>query len=158
LTVRFAALVSSMLLCSCATAETPPVAHAWPLSGYEGFVESIDAFVGPAVVDCGFFNLLEGKPTSNARHRALTCVERAIKSGQTFKYGTERLPIDSFATEVIARTADGKLWMVVFDVMVDGDAPQQWNQVCQSVAVDPRTMIIDAQGCVENSTGRLVTK
>ena len=44
------------------------------------------------------------------------------------------------------------------DVMIDGDAPQQWNQVCQSVAVDPRTMIIDARNCVENSTGMLVTQ
>jgi hypothetical protein len=156
--MRFVALVSSMLMSSCATAGTQSIEQAWASSGYRGFVESIDAFVGPGLVNCGFFNLIEGKPASAARRQAHTCVKRAIAAGQTFKYGTTRLPIDSYATEVIARTADGRLWMIVFDVMIDGEAPQQWNRVCQSVAVDPRTMIIDARNCVENSTGRLVTQ
>jgi len=156
--MRLLALVSSMLLCSCATATPPPGAHAWNPTGYEGFVESIDALVGPTVVDCGFFDLLERKPASKVRRKAHACVEQAITAGQTFKYGTLRLPIDSFATEVIARTADGKLWMIAYDIMIDGEAPQQWNQICQKVVVDPRTMIINAQGCVEESTGRLVAK
>lgn len=48
--------------------------------------------------------------------------------------------------------------MIAYDIMIDGAAPQQWNQICQTVAVDPRTMVIDAQGCVEESTGILVAK
>jgi len=156
--MRLAALVSSLLLCACATAGTEPSGNAWSLSGYEGFVESIDAFVGPSAVDCGFFNLIEGKPAPAVRRRAHACVKSAIASGLAFKYGTKRLPIDSYATEIVVRAADGKFWMIVFDVMIDGEAAQQWNRICQAVAVDPKTMIIDARECVENSTGKLVTK
>ena len=152
------AVVSFVLLCSCATAETQTIRLAWPSAGYAGFSESIDALVGPGLVDCGFFNLIAGKPASAVRRQARACVDGAIAAGQTFKYGTERLPIDSYATEVIARTKDGRLWKIVFDVMIDGEAAQQWNQICQSVAVDPRTLIIDATGCIENTTGRLVSQ
>ena len=156
--MRLLAVVSSVLLGSCATATPQATGHPWSPTGYEGFVESIDALVGPEAIDCGFFNLVGRKPASTVRRKARACVEQAVAAGHTFKYGTARLPIDSFATEVIARTADGTLWMIAYDVMIDGDAPQQWNRICQSVAVDPRTMIIDAQGCAENSTGRLVAK
>jgi len=155
--MRLTMLVSSVLLCSCATSATQPTGQAWSSSGYAGFAASIDAFVGPAV-DCGFFDLIGGKPALAVRRQVHACVGRAITAGVPFKYGTRRLPLDSFATEVIARTADGKLWMIVFDIMIDGDAAQQWNQTCQTVAVDPRTLIVDAQGCVENSTGPLGTK
>ena len=155
--MRLVAVMSSMLLCSCVTAGSQPIGKAWTSAGYEGFAESIDALVGPGFVDCGFFILVADKPASAVRRQARACVERAISAGQTFKYGTERLPMDSYATEVIARTADGKLWKIVFDIMIDGEAAQQWNQICQSVAVDSRTMIIDASGCIENTTGRLVS-
>jgi len=154
--MRLMILASSLLLCACAANGARPTGQNWSSAGYQGFAASIDSFVGPAI-DCGFFNLLVDKPASAVRRQARACVERAIAAGLPFKYGTERLPIDSYATEVIARTPDGKLWMIVFDVMIDGDAPQQWNQVCRTVAVDTRTMIINAQGCEEQSSGRLVT-
>jgi hypothetical protein len=156
--MRRVVLALPILLCSCATADMQPAGREWSASGYEGFAESIDVLVGPAVVDCGFFDLIGDKPAPAVRRQAFTCVDGAIKSGKAFKYGTQRLPMDSYATEVIARTPDGKLRMIIFDVMIDGEAPQQWNRICEKVSVDPRTLIIEGEGCVEYSTGRLVTK
>lgn len=47
-----------------------------------------------------------------------------------FRYGSVRIPMDSYATEVLVRSADGSLWLLVHDVMIDGEAPQFWVQRC----------------------------
>ena len=154
--MRLVAPMSSLLLCACATG-AQSAGDAWASQGYSGFAGSVDSLVGPDAVDCGFFDLMKDLPSRKIRRQAEQCVNNAVRDGRNFKFGTLRLPMDSYATEVIARTADGKLWSIVFDVMIDGDAPQQWNRICQEVGIDRATMIITTEGCVEHSNGTLAT-
>ena len=154
--MRRAACLLSGLCAACVAPEAQLWPHAWEPRGYQGFSESIDAFAGPLAIDCGFFDMTEGKTIGmGQRRQALACIAEATDRGLAFKFGTLRMPIDSYAHEIFVRTTKGQSWMIVYDVMIDGDAPQQWNRLCASVQVDPRTLLLHGEGCVEKSTGRL---
>ncbi len=148
-------LASFMFICGCAASLNGVSRHDWQEFGYDGFSASIDRLLGPNSVDCGYVNLIGHKPASQVRKQALECMQRAGAGGVSFKFATLRLPIDSYAHEVFVRARDGTHWVIVYDIMIDGEAPQQWNQVCKTVTVDPRTLIINGNGCVERSYGRL---
>jgi hypothetical protein len=149
-------LFTLVLVCIAGcTAGTSNVRHDWQEFGYARFSRTIDELLGPGAVDCGYLDLIGGTPSAQARASTNECLRKARAGDAPFKYATVRLPIDSYAHEVFARTRDGTLWMIVYDIMVDGDAPQQWNQVCQSITVDRRTLMIRGEGCVEKSYGAL---
>ena len=140
----------------CVAGEPPRTGHPWEPAGYQGFVESIDALVGPEAVDCGFLNLLEDSTSQEARSRAHRCVRTALKGKQPFKFGTLRIPIDSYAYEVIARSSRGELWQVTFDLMLtDDESGQQWNRICRAASVDRKTLTIHGTDCVSQPDGRL---
>jgi hypothetical protein len=130
-------------------------AGPWAPLGYDGFSESIDLLVGSSAVDCGFVNLLE-TPNAATRHRAYDCVRTALKNGQPFKFGTLRIPIDSYAYEVLARTPTGELWQITYDrMLVAEEGQQQWNRICKSARVDRRTLVMMAENCVSKPDGIL---
>ena len=155
--MRLAVFTSLSLQSACASTGVQQKAD-WGSQVDAKLVASIDSLVGPNAVDCGLYNLTGGAPPYRIRLAAHDCVDSAVRAGQTFKYGTLRIPIDSDATEVIARTADGKLRLIVRDVMIGEGFAQQWNQICQEVGVDPHTMIVEAERCVEESSGQLAAQ
>jgi hypothetical protein len=153
--MRAAWLVLAMLGAGEA-AEAPPVAHGWQPMGYQGFVESIDALVGPEAVDCGFFRIGGDEVTARVKRQAYQCVQSALKARQPFKFGTFRIPIDSYAHEILARSSRGELWQITYDVMLtDDETGQQWNQICNSVSIDKRTLLVLGTDCVSQPDGRL---
>src|SRR5262245_8547732 len=101
---------------SCLAAEPGSAKLPWEPTGYQGFVESIEALVGPDAIDCGFHNLLDEKLTEAARAQAYRCVRDALKGNRPFKFGTLRIPVDSYGYEVLVRSPRGELWCVTFDL------------------------------------------
>jgi hypothetical protein len=154
--VRQACLVFAAVTACAGAGVVPDQARSWNAVGYEGFGASIDALVGPEAIDCGYWDLMS--PTalkSHEKRRAFECVRRALRSGAPFKFGTVRIPLDSYSYEVVARASDGRLWMITFDIMIDDTAPQQWNRICEKVRVDARTLFAHGVGCVAKPDGRL---
>jgi hypothetical protein len=139
----------------CAAEEKPQASSGWKQVAYPGFVESIDALAGTSAVDCGWLNLMKTRPRGKTESAANACVQEALKSTTSFKFGVLRILADSQAYEVAVRTADGKLWLISYEVMLDGDAPQQSNQVCRGITLDEHTFIIDGLECTEHSRGKL---
>ena len=132
----------------------PPVSH-WEPRGYQGFTESIDALVGPDALDCGFLNLLDEKLSETSKRAAYQCVQSALSGKRAFKFGTLRIPADSYGYEILARTPQGELWRVTFDLMLtDDESGQQWNQVCKAASID-KQLIVHGKDCVNKPDGRL---
>src|SRR5262249_23327730 len=136
-------------------AAAPATAQPWKPVGYQGFAESIDALVGPGAIDCGFLDLLHEKQGAIAKREAYQCVRSALQGRRPFKFGTLRIPADSYGYEILARTPQGELWRVTFDRMLtDDESGQQWNQVCKSASIDA-DLIVRVEDCVNKPDGRL---
>ena len=98
------------------------------------------------MTDCGFVNLIEDD--SKKRLRAgMHCARDAFAAGNAFRYGSVRIPMDSYATEVLVRSADGALWLLVHDVMIDGETPQFWVQRCERMRFKPDNSGFEIDGC-----------
>jgi hypothetical protein len=137
-------LLASPLACA---AEWKPVA-------YPGFVQSIDVLAGPTARDCGWLNLMETRPRGKVERAAYDCVQAVLKGSAPFKFGAMRIFADSQKYEVVVRQADGKLWLISYEVMLEGEAPQQWNQVCRDISVE-ESLVIKGEECAEHSRGKL---
>ena len=131
-----------------------PVAQGWQCVGNQDLTEAIEALVGPDAVDCGFYQMGR-KLDSAVQRRAYECVRRAVRARKPFKFGTVRIPVDSAVTEILARSADGKLWFVVYDFMFDEGATQ-WNATCDSAGVDRESLYVDSEHCEKHSVGPLM--
>lgn len=135
---------------------------SWANVAYRGFAESIDALTGQGAHDCGFIEVIGESEDFSTRRKAKktraaanACVQQALRGGEPFKFGAVHLPIDSYTYEVLARATDGKLWLIVYDVMIDGTAGQQWNKVCESVSIDDETLFMKGIGCADMPDGVL---
>src|SRR5262245_57997208 len=138
-----AALFGMLTGCAAAPILDRPNHGAWQPMGYAGFSESIDALVGSTAIDCGFLNMLDTKTTDAMKRRASDCVQAAMSGGQPFKFGTVRVPIDSYAYEVLARSSTGELWQITYDQMLlEEDGAQQWNKVCKSATLERGTLFL----------------
>ena len=89
------------------------------------------------MVDCGFVNLIE-EPNRKKLRAGMNCARNAFESGKSFRYGSVRIPIDSYAHEVLIRSADGTLWFLVHDRMLGDDDAQYWEQKCRKLTFKPR--------------------
>jgi hypothetical protein len=142
---RAGLLVASCLSVGCATA--PPRPDSWASAKAPNLVELVNKLAGPEAIDCGFINQL-GEEESHAGWRAaMRCASAALEHGEPFKFGTYRIPMDSYTHEIVVRGADGQLWFLVLDVMLDGDAPQFWQERCTSVTPDAASFTFLASGC-----------
>ena len=77
----------------------------------------------------------------------MRCARDAFATGHAFRYGSVRIPVDSYATEVLVRSKDGALWLLVHDVMIDGEAPQFWVQRCERLRFKPDHSGFEIGGC-----------
>jgi hypothetical protein len=143
------------LLWACTSFADRPGHGPWEPVAYVGFVESIDRLAGEGAIDCGMHDFVEKQLTWSEKRAAYGCVQHALRTGVPFKYGSQRVPIDSIATEVVVRTPDSALWLITHDRMLGEEAQQQWNQTCRTVQVDRRTMIISRVDCIMKSEGIL---
>ena len=98
------------------------------------------------MIDCGFVSLVADQPREELR-TGMRCARQAFGTSAAFRFGSVRIPMDSYATEVLVRRADGSLWLLVHDVMIDGDAPQFWTQRCGHVRFKPDNSGFVIDGC-----------
>lgn len=97
-------------------------------------------------MDCGFVNLIEDD-SRKALREGMRCAREAFRKSLPFRYGSLRIPQDSYAREILIRSSDGTLWLVTHDVMIDGDAPQLWKQRCTDLHFKPRNSGFVVSGC-----------
>jgi hypothetical protein len=135
-------------------AAAEPAREGWGCMGNLRLATTIDQLTGPGAIDCGFHEI--GRPLKySAKRKANDCLRKALRGHKPFKFGTVRVPLDSIVTEVLVRSADGKLWMIVVDEMFD-EQPTQWNAICREVRVDTDTLYLDGnESCEEYSGGTL---
>ncbi|WMS89018.1 hypothetical protein [Pleionea litopenaei] len=109
----------------------------WNPMGYDGFSNKLNELSGVDAINCGFFDLTERNPSSIAASKlGYRCAREASEKGLPFKFGTKRIPTDSYAYEVLILTPDKHYWLVTLDVMLGRvDATQQWNKKCKSVMI-----------------------
>jgi hypothetical protein len=134
------------------------VERPWKEHAYPGFVESIDALVGPGAHDCGYYDTIERRQTPEFHKFVRQCVEAAIASGNPFKFGHESTGVDAHTWVVLARSPSGELWYIhVSNGALYGRGIGQLNSVCKSFRFfsDIRTI---EEGCVEKSRGPLLPK
>ena len=141
-------LLSICLLALGCAAEPPKLDYPpWGEVGYQGFAEYVDRKAGRDALNCGFFETFDRRRQRTYKVPGFACVDHAIRNGLPFKYGTVRLPIDSYAFEVLVRDSSGAYWDITYDVMIDGDAPQQWVKQCKFVELDHRFSTYEVGSC-----------
>jgi hypothetical protein len=118
-----------LVLTLAACASVPPSPQTWEVCRCDWLEQQARELAGPGMIDCGFVNLIGGRSGDEVR-AGMRCARMAVKTSAAFRYGSVRIPMDSYATEVLVRSADGSLWLLVHDVMIDGEAPQFWAQRC----------------------------
>jgi hypothetical protein len=141
---RPAAPLLAMALVACASA--PPSPQSWEGCGCSWLEQQARELAGPGMIDCGFVNVIAGRSRAELR-AGMRCARRAFGRSAAFRFGSVRIPIDSYATEVLVRRADGSLWLLVHDVMIDGEAPQFWVQRCEKVRFKADYSGFMAEGC-----------
>jgi len=153
--MRAAAVLSLAWLTGCAST-TPPIwpGPGWQMGGNAEFRAAVARLAEGATIDCGMHEM--GRPLDPAvRRRVHDCVSRALRGNEAFKFGTARMPLDSFVTEVLVRSSDGKLWFLVYDWIPIEEYVTQWNATCSTASVDRKTLYVDAAQCKEHSEGPL---
>jgi hypothetical protein len=142
--------------CAAGHPQLPPPESSWPFCCYEGFVESVDAMIGPQARDCGL--LIADKPVADTRRRqAVECVSQALNGRDPFKFGY--LPPKSDVAYIMLRSQAGELWTVRYQrSFANGHGLEtQVNSVCQGIMFDPAVLIYQGYDCKLHSDGGLPT-
>jgi len=153
--MRAAVLLSLVWFAGCAST-APPVwpGPGWQIGGNAEFREAVQTLAGSEAVDCGLHEM--SRPLDPVmQRRAHACVSAALRGEGAFKFGTARVPADSFVTEVLVRAGDGKLWFLVYDWIPIENYAAQFNSICSNASVDRKTLYVDAGQCKEYSQGAL---
>jgi|GEM_PF-6201599 len=95
---------------------------------------------GAGAKNCGFFNLVLDEDRAKAESGGIKCARQAYDGGTPFKFGTVRLPTDSYDYEVLVRSSTGDNWLIVYDIMVDGTDPQTWFKKFESIKFRGRSL------------------
>ncbi len=140
-------LAASIVATSCTSG--PPILEypPWGDVGYNGFSEYVDQKAGPNALNCGFFETFDRRRQRSYKVPGFDCVRHAVENNLSFKYGTVRLPIDSYAYQVLVRDESGVFWDITYDVMIDGDAPQQWVRRCEIVELIAQYSSYQVEDC-----------
>ncbi len=141
-----------LLLGACASIEDYE-SHLWPQYAYPGFSKKIDRIAGNDAIDCGFYDrMLRDSESLKRKRRGLSdCVKNSIKAGRSFKFGSVRIPADSYVYEVLVLSPEKEYWTITFDLMLDGSNAIHWVKRCDSVNVDVKSLSYKGEGCREVS-------
>lgn len=150
---------AKLLWLVCGVVSTVAIAAAprWKYVCYDGFVESVDALVGPGATDCGFIDRRNDKVVEGRVREAADCVDTALIGRRPFKFGT--IPPDSNVVYVLLRSTAGELWQVRFERSLNKRevVETQVNQKCRDMAFDGGALIVQGIDCTRVSNGRLPT-
>lgn len=148
---------SLWLACGILSAVAVAAPGRWKYVCYDGFVESVDALVGPKATDCGFIDRRNDKVVEGRLRAAADCVSAALGGRQAFKFGT--IPPDSNVVYVLLRSASGELWQVRYERSLSKRevVETQLNQKCRNMTFDVGALIFQGIDCSFVSNGGLPT-
>lgn len=133
-------LFIAITLTTVACTTTPvPNTSSWQDFGYEGMAEKINRISGPSAINCGIRNHIDPSDPVNslatpAQSRA--CIKSAIESKTPFRYGSIRIPTDSYLFEALVLSETLEYWIIKYDYMIDESGHSHHIQRCKSVTVD----------------------
>lgn len=110
----------------------------------------INRLAGSNSINCGIRNHVEASDPVNT-HMTPTdsraCVKAAIQSKTPFRYGSIRIPIDSYLFEAAVLTKSGEYWLINYDSMVDDSGSLHDIARCKSINFDYAAMIYSGINC-----------
>lgn len=122
----------------------------WEAFGYEGMAGKINRLASSSSLNCGIRNHLEASDPVNKHMTpadSRTCVKAAMQSKTPFRYGSIRIPIDSFLFEALVLTNTGEYWLINYDSMIDGSGSLHDIKRCESVNFNYKTMTYSGLNC-----------
>lgn len=106
---------------------------------------------GENAIDCGFHNVLTTDGQKSVK-MGFECVRRAKLQNKNFIFGTYRIPIDSYAMEILIRAPSGEYWTVVYDRMLDEEEAQLWLRTCKLVKLHKTQLSYEGKQCNEKTS------
>ena len=147
----FMLFVAAVTLVACATpAMKEADTSVWEAFGYEGMADEINRLAGASSVNCGIRNYLESGDPVNAHMSPVesrACIKQSIHTKTPFRYGSIRIPIDSFLFDALVLSEAGEFWTIRYDVMVDGTHNANFIERCKSVRVDYSRLAYEGIDC-----------
>lgn len=128
---------------------------AWQAFGYKGMAGKINRLAGVASFNCGIRNYLEPNDPVNTHMSpadSRACIKQSILSKTPFRYGSIRIPIDSFLFDALVLSSTGEFWAVRYDTMLDGTGNSHFIERCKSVKVDYSKLTYEGVDCQPVST------
>lgn len=144
------ALLTS-LLASCTTpAVKAPDKSPWEAFGYKGMAEEVNLLAGDESLNCGIHNRLNTSDPVNSHMTqadSKQCIKNAISTQTPFRYGSVRIPIDSYLFDALVLSKPGQYWIVKYDAMLDGASAQRFIERCGSIRVNYDTLQYQGISC-----------
>lgn len=149
--MRLSILIMLMALTACTNTSVKEADKtAWQAFGYQGMAEKINQLAGPNSFNCGIHNYLEPNDPVN-KHMSpddsRACIKQSIQSKTPLRYGSVRIPIDSFLFDALVLSEEGEFWLIRYDIMVDGTDNRHFIDRCKSVAIDYYHMSYEGVNC-----------
>lgn len=148
--MRSTLLVSTALILIACTSSPKPNTSPWQDFGYDGMAEKINRIAGTGSINCGIRNHIDPDDPVNSimtPEQSTACVKKAIESKAPFRYGSIRIPTDSYLFEALVLSDSMEYWTIKYDYMIDGSSHQHIIQRCNSIAVDFKNMSYSGKDC-----------
>ena len=144
-------LLTIFLLSACSSQSTKRFhTSAWEDFGYEGMAGKINRLAGTTSANCGIRNHLASNDPVNKQMsvaQSRSCIKTAIKQQTPFRYGSIRIPIDSFLFSALVLSQTGEFWLIDFDSMIDGSGSLHNIKKCSSVQIDYLYITFNGTDC-----------
>lgn len=147
-----AILAATLTACASPVTQSP---SAWNDFGYEGFGQKIERLAGPKAIHCGVMNLVNKKDPGNrgaSVEQGRKCIADSMAAGVPFKYGSVRIPIDSYLFEALVYTPTKEIWIVHYDVMLDGTDNMHDIQRCEGLDLKKSSSTFVGINCEQITT------
>lgn len=140
-----------VLLTACSTtAVKEPETSPWVAFGYRGMAGEVNRLAGKESLNCGIHNHLDVNDPVNS-HMTIAdsraCIKSAIGTQTPFRYGSVRIPLDSYLFDALVLTASGEYWSIKYDSMLDGSDAQRFIERCDDVKIDYKSLQYEGIGC-----------
>ncbi|MET0355689.1 MAG: hypothetical protein ABW044_02870 [Cellvibrio sp.] len=145
-------MVSAVLITSACTSAPvkPSNTSNWVDFGYEGMAAKINRLAGVGSINCGIRNHIEPDDSVNkllTPNESKACVKAAMKANTPFRYGSIKIPTDSYLFDALVLSSNGEFWTIKYDYMLDGSGNHHVIQRCKSASVEYAEMIYRGTDC-----------